>query len=92
MDSYEIEIIPLARKKIEQRKISIEWVKDTISSPDEIMKGYGDREVRQKCYVIEGGKFLLRVICEKEKNKIVIITAYITSKIKKYGGKNENRI
>jgi len=44
----DIEIIPLAIKKITQRKIKDEWIKETISNPDQKVKGYGGRLVAQK--------------------------------------------
>jgi mRNA-degrading endonuclease RelE of RelBE toxin-antitoxin system len=88
----EIEIIPLAQKKIKQRQISYEWIKETIESPDRVVAGYGGREVRQKLYVIRSRNKLLRVVYEVEDDKIIVVTAYLTSKIEKYGGKDEGRI
>lgn len=80
----EIEIIPLALRKINLRKIPIEWVKETIITPDQIVAGYGDRKVWQRIYKVTDKDMLLRVICEKEKGKQVVITAYLTTQIKKY--------
>lgn len=80
----EIEIIPLASKKINLRKISFEWIKETILSPDQVVSGYQDRKIRQKIYETAGKKRLLRVIGEETKDKFIIISAYLTSDIKRY--------
>lgn len=79
-----IEIIPLALKKIKQRKIPIEWIEKTVKSPEQIVEGYRNRKVRQKKYTSEGGEMLLRVIVDDEQNKLIVITAYLTSQIKRY--------
>lgn len=60
---------------------------ETIKSPDQTVKGYGGRTVKQKIYNINNKDKLLRVICEKEGKDTIIITAYLTSQIKKYMGK-----
>lgn len=79
-----IEIIPLALKKIKQRKISIEWIEETLKSPEQIVDGYGNRKVRQKKYILEDKEMLLRVIAEEKKDRFVVITAYLTSQIERY--------
>lgn len=60
-----IEIIPIGRKKLERRGISEQWVKETISSPDQIVDGYGRRSVAQKKYSIGSKEYLLRVVYEE---------------------------
>ena len=79
-----IEIIPLALKKIKQRKISIEWIEETLKSPEQIVDGYGNRKVRQKKYILEDKEMLLRVIVDEDKDRFVVITAYLTSQIERY--------
>ncbi len=67
----ELEIFPLALKKIRLRKIPLEWVKETVNRPDQTRKGYLDRKVCQKIYrrgekeVIEGSfrEGLLKEYC-----------------------------
>ena len=39
-----IEIIPLALKKMNLRKISADWVKETVESPGQIVSGYMEGE------------------------------------------------
>ena len=80
----EIEIIPLALKKIRLREISIEYVKETVQLPDQIVSGYRGRRIRQKIYHIGGKKMLLRVAGEEKENKFIVITAYLTSRVGKY--------
>ena len=84
-----IEIIKIAKEKIKRRGIKEEWIIKTIENPDQIVRGYRNREVAQKIYEIDGRKKLLRVIYE---NKYVVITAYLTSQINKYWRGDENTI
>ena len=77
-----IEIIPLALKKINQREIPQRWIEETINRPDQV--GYAGRKVAQKKYFIDGKEMLLRIVFEKERTKFVVITAYLTSQIDRY--------
>jgi len=80
----EIKIIPLAAKKIDLRKISTGMLNEAIKQPDQTVEGYGGRVVKQKIYIINNKKKLLRVVCEKNGKDTIIVTAYLTSQIKKY--------
>lgn len=81
----EIEIIPLARRKMERRGISEKWVRETISFPEQVVEGYGNRKVYQKRYkFLEKQEQLLRVICEETQTRHIVVSAYLTSKIEKY--------
>ena len=77
------EIIPLALKKIGQRKVPQQWIEETVNRPDQTVDGYRRRKVRQKKYIVDGKEMLLRVIYE-EKEKLIVVTVYLTSKIKRY--------
>jgi hypothetical protein len=80
-----IVVIPIAEKKIERRNIPMEWVKETVRSPEQTVSGYGGRTVYQKRYETSGGKQqLLRVVTEKVPEQIDVITAYLTSEINRY--------
>jgi len=59
-----IEIIPIARKKLHQRGIPESWVLETITAPDQIADGYGNRSVAQKKYSVRGKDYLFRVVFE----------------------------
>ncbi len=80
----EIKIIPLAAEKIKLRKIYKDMLYETIKQPDQTVKGYGSRTVKQKIYKINNKEKLLRVICEKSGEDTIVVTAYLTSQIKKY--------
>ena len=84
----DIEIIPLAIKKIAQRKIKDEWIKETISNPDQKVKGYGGRLVAQKRIKVKGKEKLLRVVYEETSSVVLVITAYLTSQIERYWRKD----
>ena len=79
-----IKLIPLAAKKIKLRKITLDMLNEAIASPDQTVKGYGGRIVKQKIYNINNKDKLLRVVCEKEGKDNIVVTAYLTSQIKKY--------
>ncbi|GAB6101036.1 DUF4258 domain-containing protein [Thermococcus atlanticus] len=79
----EIQFIPHALERLRERDIPEELVEEAISNPEAVSEGYSGRKVAQKRL---NGK-LIRVICEETSDGvIVVITAYITSKVKKYGG------
>jgi hypothetical protein len=61
-----IEIIPLAKKKAVLRGISQAWIRETIDSPSQIVKGYGGRKVAQRKYTVQSEEFLLRVVYEEK--------------------------
>lgn len=83
----EIEIIPLAMKKMSQRKISAAWVKEAIRKPEQIVEGYGGRNVAHCRYEIHGKEKLLRVVYEDNMDKLVVVTAYLTS-VRRYWKEN----
>ncbi|OFZ57714.1 MAG: hypothetical protein A2W77_05620 [Nitrospinae bacterium RIFCSPLOWO2_12_39_16] len=79
-----IEIIPIAERKIKRRGIRKEWIEETISSPVQLVDGYGGRKVAQKMFIIENKKYLLRVVFEKKDEVYIVVTAYFTSQINRY--------
>jgi hypothetical protein len=46
----DVEVIPLALRKMARRNISMEWVEQTLHSPDQVVAGYEGRQVAQKIY------------------------------------------
>ena len=78
------EIIPLALGKIARRNIPVEWVKQTLDSPEQVVVGYEGREVAQRIHNLSGKKMLLRVIFETVGVKKVVVTAYLTSQLERY--------
>jgi hypothetical protein len=79
-----IEIIPIARKKLERRGISEKWVEETISFPDQVVRGYGGRKVAQRKQVVKDREYLLRVVYEEKEVSNVVLTAYLTSRLDRY--------
>ena len=79
-----IEIVPIARKKLHQRGIPESWVLETITTPDQIADGYGNRSVAQKKYSVRGKEYLFRVVFEDKEDCFLVITGYLTSQISRY--------
>lgn len=77
-----IKYIPHALERMKERGISRELVEEVLLSPDNTLEGYFGRKVAQKRI---NGK-LIRVVYEEKEDEVLVITAYITSKIRKYGG------
>ena len=80
----EFEIIPLALKKIGQRNIPLEWIGQALNLPDQVVEGYGGRQVAQKVYHLSDREMLLRVVFEITEGRRVVVTAYLTSQIERY--------
>jgi hypothetical protein len=86
-----LEIISIADRKAKKRGIPEEWIEETVNAPDQVVDGYGGRRVAQKIYAINDKEFLLRVVCEEKEGVFVVVTAYLTSHLKRYReGVNEN--
>ncbi len=56
-----IEIIPIAEKKTTRRGIKREWINDTITNPEQVVEGYGNRKVAHKKFISGDKEYLLRV-------------------------------
>jgi hypothetical protein len=79
-----IEIIPIAKKKVNRRHILEDWIKETINSPMQLVEGYGGRKVAQRKLFVENKEYLLRVVFEESDEMSIVITAYLTSQIERY--------
>ena len=88
-NSMNIEIIPIAVKKLQKRKIRQEWVIDVVKNPEQVLEGYGCREVAQKKIIINEKQYLIRVVYERNDSKITVMTAYVTSQVERYWKKEE---
>jgi hypothetical protein len=80
----EVEIIPLARRKMARRGISESWVVDALRSPDQVVQGHGGRFVAHQRRRVRRREKLLRAVFEETEENYVVITAYLTSAIKRY--------
>ena len=79
-----IEIIPLARRKMDRRGIPESWVAEALKSADQIVEGYGGRLVAQQRRKIRRKEKLLRVVFQETEDKYLVITAYLTSDVMRY--------
>ena len=80
----EIEIIPLAKRKMARRGIPESWVGEALRSPEQVVEGHGSRWVAQQRRRVRRRERLLRVVFEETEDKYVVITAYLTTDIKRY--------
>lgn len=89
---YKIEIIPLALKKINQREIPLDWIYETLKFSEQTIESYLGRKIYHKKYKVKDKDMLLRVVAEEESSKLIVITAYLTSRFERYGGDYEGSI
>ena len=82
MNESNIVFISHALERIKERGISKDLVIEALTNPDKVEEGYFGRKVAQK--VVD--EKLIRVIYEEHEDEIIVITAYITSKVDKYLG------
>jgi len=80
----EIEIIPLAKRKLTRRGIPEAWIREALRNADQVVEGHGGRSVAQQRRKIHRKEMLLRVVFEETDDSYVVITAYLTSDIKRY--------
>ncbi|MBO8175060.1 MAG: DUF4258 domain-containing protein [Thermococcus sp.] len=80
MNESDILFIPHALERMNERGISKDLVIGALTNPDKVEEGHFGRKVAQKN--IDGK--LIRVIYEEHEDEIIVITAYITSKVDKY--------
>ncbi len=80
----EIDIIPLAKRKMARRGIPEAWIGEALRNADQVVEGHGGRSVAQQRRTIRRREKLLRVVFEETEDKYVVITAYLTSDIKRY--------
>jgi hypothetical protein len=75
-----------AKFEIERRQIKEDDLKELINQPHQRISTKKGRVIFQKKYfdTIIKKEMLLRVIGKKERGKFVVITAYKTSRVKKY--------
>jgi len=80
----EIEIIPIAMRKMRRRGIPDVWVTEALNRPDQIVEGYEGRQVAHRRHRVSDKEVLLRVVFEESTTKYTVITAYLTSDVKRY--------
>ncbi|AOQ25302.1 hypothetical protein MTAT_20640 [Moorella thermoacetica] len=75
-----------AEKQLIERKIVKKLVNETVCNPEQVIPQGQDVLIYQKIYKEVGKEYLLRVAIKLSGDTYVVLTAYKTSKIKKYGG------
>ena len=91
MKNKNIQFSNHAEIQMNERNIDKAMVLKTLKKPLQIFLSKNNRKIAQKIFKIEDKDFLLRVIYEDCNNIIMVITAYLTTKIKKFvRGTNEN--
>ena len=80
----QVEIIPLALKKMARRGIPEAWVREALVAPEQVIEGHGGRQVAHKRMMIANKERLLRVVYEETEATLVVVTAYLTSAIARY--------
>ena len=82
-----------ARERIRSRNLTTDQIKEAIKNPDEKFQNEIGNVVHKVLKDDESRKeYLLRIFYKEEEGRILIISAYKTSKIEKYwkGAKNED--
>ncbi len=75
------------RQEIERRQIPLTVLEAVLAEPDQVVPARGAAKAFQSRIEIGGKIFVLRVIVDDSVDPAVVVTAYRTSKIEKYGGK-----
>ncbi len=73
-----------AREEVERRGIPPDWLQRVLSDPEQVVEAFGGRRALQSRFEAEGRTYLLRVIVEDRGGMTRVVTAYRTSKVKKY--------
>jgi hypothetical protein len=80
----QVEIIPLAHKKMARRGIPKTWVREALAAPEQVVEGHGGRQVAHNRMTVADKERLLQVVYEETETTLVVVTAYLTSAIARY--------
>ena len=80
-----VRFTPYAETRVRRRKLSMEQVGQVAENPEQLIDE-DERRVAQSRFVdpTGGREYLLRVVYEPEGDDKLVITAYKTSKVRKY--------
>lgn len=74
-----------AQEEMRRRQIDDDWLNAVLASPEQRISQGPGKEIWQSRFVAEDGRmFLLRVVLAIDRNPMVAVTLYRTSKIEKY--------
>ncbi|MFH1224397.1 MAG: DUF4258 domain-containing protein [Candidatus Diapherotrites archaeon] len=76
-----------AEEQIRERGLDREIIEQTLLAPEQILDSKKNRKIAQKIFTIGRFKFLVRVIYVVENSDFVVISAYRTTRVWKYGVK-----
>jgi hypothetical protein len=62
----------------------VSWVEETLAAPEQVVPGHGGRWVAHKRIAIEEKERLLRVVYEETETTLIVVTAYLTSDLRRY--------
>ena len=79
----------MQKKMLTKREIPLSEVMECMKSPEQVISGDQGRFIYQKRLPLNGKRKILRVIVERENENIKTVTAYKTSKFKKYWQQEE---
>jgi hypothetical protein len=71
-------------EQAKERDISIKVVEEIISKPEQVVPDEKGLKVAQNKYMQKNKEYLIRVVFREEEATRIGITAYVTSKVKKY--------
>ena len=77
-------IKPHARFEMGRRQITEEQVKNVLLNPEEVLMVSAYRKIYQSVLLFKGEAYLYRVFVDSYTNPPEVVTAYRTSKVKKY--------
>jgi len=75
-----------ARSQMIRRGISEEVVRQVLAAPEQRIQVQPGREVVQSKIPFEGSLYLVRVFVDTDRDPVVVVTVYRTSKMEKYLG------
>jgi hypothetical protein len=65
-----------ARVEMARRGIPFEVVQQVLKNPDQILPEHGGLVARQGRVVMEGSRYLIRVVVAERRNETVVVTVY----------------
>lgn len=87
-----IKLLKHLKEQAKEREIDVKFIKETLLNPEQIVSESTGLKIAQRKFFENKKQYLIRVIFGEEKDLIIGITVYKTSKIKKYWRENENKI
>jgi len=84
VDHMEYRLTSHAERELPQRQIPLDLVASVLDNPQQIVPEREDCKAYQSIVDFEGKAYLLRVIVKDNVDPAIVVTAYRTSRIRKY--------